>query len=131
MKALVLAVICVAALHGQARTFQYGERVDIATFPTEDAPIEAIIVAGPGDAVQLSRGGIIVNGQPARNLPATFLEFFPDQAVDLTVGSDEYLVAMRSTEIVRGGEPPRKLGTRSRTEVGRVPTSRIRKSTSR
>jgi hypothetical protein len=131
MRTLVLAVAFVAALQGQARTFQYGERVEIATFKTEDAPAEAIIVAGPGDAVQLSRGGIVVNGQPARDLPATFLELLPDESVDLTVGSDEHLVAMRSREAIRGGDPPQRLATRSRAEIGRVPTSRIRKSTTR
>lgn len=130
MRALVVAVICVAALHGQARTFQTGERVEIATFPTEDAADEAIILAAPGDAVQMSRDGMVVNGQPARDLPATVFELLPGEPVDLTLGSDEYLVAMRSTETVRGGEPPR-LVTRIRSEISRMPTSRTRTSTSR
>ena len=77
MRALVVAVICVAALHGQARTFQTGERVEIATFPTEDAADEAIILAAPGDAVQMSRDGMV----EMVNLRATsrrrFSNYFP------------------------------------------------------
>ena len=136
MRALVLLVLVAVMLpvSAQRRTLErsdrtsleVGEKVLVKLDPKLAALGQGTVLAVPGDRVELSHTGVLVNGVLLSNLSDAFLRLLPADGVEQRVPAGRYLIAA-VMEVPTAGAAPTSTQGRStvRREIGFIPTDRL------
>jgi len=136
MRALVLLVLLAIALPVSAQrrpletggrtSLEVGEKVLVKLDPKIEALGQGTVLAVPGDRVELSRTGVLVNGVLLSNLSETFLRLLPADGVEQRVPAGRYLVAALM-ELPDAAGTTRTANGRVtiRRELGFIPTDRL------
>jgi hypothetical protein len=115
------------ALERTDRTnFEVGEKVLVKLDPKLAALGQGTVLAVPGDRVEMSHTGVLVNGVLMSNLSDAFLRLLPSDGVEQRVPAGRYLIAA-VMEIPTAGAaaPPSKGRATVRRELGFIPTDRL------
>lgn len=77
----------------QSKTYARGDVVTITAAPDGTRPPASRVLAAPGDRIQVSRAGILVNGAPVTELSRDFLAGLPEETWEQVVPPDHYFLA--------------------------------------
>ena len=136
MKALVLLVLVVMTLPVSAQrralertdrtSFEVGEKVLVKLDPKLQALGQGTVLAVPGDRVEMSHTGVLVNGVLMSNLSDAFLRLLPADGVEQRVPAGRYLIAaVMEIPNATGTASSSKGRTTVRRELGFIPTDRL------
>lgn len=136
MRALVLLVLLAIALPVSAQRralertdrtgFEIGEKVLVKLDPKLAALGQGTVLAVPGDRVELSHTGVLVNGVLLSNLSDAFLRMLPSDGVEQRVPAGRYLIAaVMEVPNPNATASSSKGRTTVRRELGFIPTDRL------
>jgi hypothetical protein len=135
MRALVLLVLLTIALPVSAQrrglevsgrtSLEVGEKVLVKLDPQLAALGQGTVLAVPGDRVELSHTGVLVNGVLLTNLSDAFLRLLPADTVEQRVPVGRYLIAavMEVPNATATSAPSGRATVRR--ELGFIPTDRL------